>query len=158
MANTIKISEFTGMNNIREEGGSIQSPRAILNAAEDNEGRIIQRVGQTLFSSTAYCHSLWACESVMLVCVDNRLYRVDNGSLVYITTMSSRRLKTYYVEVDEVVHAPLLVWQAHTVRSASPLRPGLEANLAVLVAWSQPWTIAGRLAAAFPTPSTSARR
>lgn len=106
----IKIEKFKGMNNIREEGGETASPRVILNADADIEGRLTKRVGQTLYVSAANTHSLWACDSVMLVCVDTRLYRAYQGELVYLATMTGDKQPAYYVEGDGEVYVSNKNW------------------------------------------------
>lgn len=107
----IRVSSFTGMNNIKAKDNfwsnaeaRLAEPRLVVNADVSFSGNIRKRSGETLFLTLAGAHSLWAGTSCMLVAAAGKLYRIEGKVLKEVTDISGPEDTLSYEEVDDKVY------------------------------------------------------
>lgn len=116
VAKPIMISQFSGMNNIKESEGLFTGkdnkvqPRIILNVDVTSQGRLIKRNGATRLLSLTNSHSLWACDIVMLCASEGKLYRISQGQAVEICTISGPDSYLSYAEIDNKIYISNKYW------------------------------------------------
>jgi len=117
MTAPIKLTDFTGMNNIKEsEGlfvgryGKNTQPRIILNADVTSGGRIIKRDGSEKVIALTSPHSLWSSSVAMLCASEGKLYRINQGQAVEICAITGPATYLSYVEINEKIYISNKYW------------------------------------------------
>lgn len=114
MPKPINITNFIGMNNIREKEGlfigreKACSPRIILNADVTSQGRLIKRDGSTKLLSLTNPHSLWANDAAMLCVSEGKLYRISQREAVEICAINDSALSC--AEVNDKIYISNKYW------------------------------------------------
>jgi hypothetical protein len=114
MANEIKISRFTGMNNLSEEGNlfvgkETAQPRIILNADVDAQGRLTKRDGFTKQVNLTAPHSLWGGVTALLCVSQGALYQIEGSVATSMgTVLDAGRMS--YAEVDGLIYMSNIGW------------------------------------------------
>jgi len=106
---TIKLSSFTGMSNIKNSEGlyvrkGVVQPRIILNADVTARGQIEKRDGFTKRVTLAGAHSVWGGATCMLCMAGTTLYRVNGTVATSIGSLGGLIAKTFYAEVGDLVY------------------------------------------------------
>lgn len=113
----IKISAFTGMNNVKESGDlfvkkGVAEPRIILNADVTARGRLKKREGLTKILDITGGHSLWGNGRYLLYVQGGYLYYLDNESsstqISAVTDPDGSKMS--YAEVGDLVYMSSQWW------------------------------------------------
>lgn len=115
MPNEIKISRFTGMQNVADEGDffvgkETARPRVILNADVDKSGRLLKRDGFTELLSLTDAHSLWSGSTCMLVMDGTTLKRINGTTATTIQDIGGSKVKMFYAEIGDLVFISCNRW------------------------------------------------
>jgi hypothetical protein len=114
MSKPIKMSAFSGMNNIKQEEGLFTpngavEPRIVLNSDVTSRGRLLKRDGYTKVISLTNPNSLWGSTNGYGLCISGgNLYRLENDSATNIGSATSDKL--YYAEVGDLVYLSSKSW------------------------------------------------
>ena len=110
MAESIKIVNFVGMQNIKDseslfvgKAGACQ-PRIILNSDVTSQGRLIKRDGSTKVISLTSSHSLWSDTLAVLCASEGKLYHISQGQAVEICSITGPDSELSYTEVNEKIY------------------------------------------------------
>ena len=114
MPNEIKISRFTGMQNVSDEGNffvgkETVQPRIILNSDVDAQGRISKRDGYTELVAMTKPHSLFGCSSCLLCVSQGALYQI-NGEVATSKGAVNDVGPMFYAEVGDLVYLSNKGW------------------------------------------------
>lgn len=110
MAKPIIISQFSGMNNVKQADGATNEPSVILNSFATPQGRILKKNGYTSFISLFGSHSLSNNCSVMLCIAADVFYRIDSGVAISLSSVTTHGSKMNYVEVNNKVYMSCKGW------------------------------------------------
>ena len=110
MPKPIKISNFTGMNNLKQAEGNANEPTVVLNSFITPQGRILKRNGSKLFISLSNAHSLSNNCSIMLCVADDILYRIDSGIAISLGAVTTHGSTMNYVEVNDKLYMSCKGW------------------------------------------------
>lgn len=117
MAGSIDILKFSGFNDVKtsegfysDEQAKVAEPAAILNADLDIRGRLVKRNGRTLYASLTGAHSLWAGLSCMLCADGSKLYRVVNGTIRDVGSITGLSTPLSYAENGDLIYISNQYW------------------------------------------------
>jgi len=113
----IRITSFTGMNNIKSSEGlfadrrrGIAEPRIVLNADVTEQGRIEKRDGYTEVVTLPNCHSMWAGDTCMLAMSGSVIKRITGEVAATIEDIGGLRRPMYYAEIGDKVYMSNSGW------------------------------------------------
>jgi len=118
MVKPIKLSNFNGMNNVKDAEGLFimqddratgTEPRIVLNA-DILKGRITKREGYELYASLTSPHSLGSHFGLMFCVSQGKLKKVENGTATDICDVSVPDSPVAHVAADEKVYLSNSYW------------------------------------------------
>lgn len=114
----LRISRFTGMNNVSGGGWVAEetmAPALLLNAVPDQMGRLAVREGSTLHMAIADCHSLFLGVNATLCVGDGQtlyLLDLDAKTKAALATVAGPKTPLSYVEIGRCVYMSNRHWCA----------------------------------------------